>query len=500
MTRPIRCALICVLLCFAAAAGCHAASVRSAVWAGQFYPATPEALSAVIEDLLRQATEGGGRYRSPFPDAVPRAIVLPHAGYVYSGITAAHGLATLPAGGIDKVILMGPDHRVGLSRAAVSDVDGYETPLGRVPLHPDARALLTDTDLFQYSPASDRMEHSLEVVLPYLQQRLGRFSLVPVVVGQMDPQPLARRINRLLDDRTLLVVSSDLSHFLPYEQAVARDKETLALIRSGNAAALMHERDRACGSIPLAVLLEIARERGWQPSIIHYSNSGDSAGTRERVVGYAAVVFYGGSSMGNLTVSQSSAMGPDDGQALVALARQTIKEKLGLTTDPESSTQLEARLRNPIFHQPGGTFVTLKKKGQLRGCIGTLSARQPLKDDVAQNAINAAFRDPRFKPLTAAEFNQVDIEVSVLSDPQPLFYDSAEDLVKKLRPGVDGVIIQKGMRRATFLPQVWDQLPTHKAFLGHLCLKAGLPESAWKDGELEVSTYQVTYFEAPHSE
>lgn len=189
------------------------------------------------------------------------------------------------------------------------------------------------------------------------------------------------------------------------------------------------------------------------------------------------------------------AVAPEDGQALVALARQRIAETLGVITSPEASALLQERLHRPVFEKPGGTFVTLKKNGQLRGCIGSLSARQPLKEDVAQNAVNAAFRDPRFSPLTASELDQVDIEVSVLSDPQPLSYDSAEDLIQQLRPGVDGVIIQRGTRRATFLPQVWEQLPTHDAFLGHLCLKAGLPEKAWRAGDLEVSTYQVTYFD-----
>lgn len=494
--RYRRSLIIAVILTMAAAVG-HAAAIRTAVWDGRFYPDTADSLTAAITALMAQAAEGD-QGRQPRQDAVPRALVLPHAGYVYSGWTAAHGLWALPARGIDKVVLLGPDHRVGLPSAAVSDVDAYETPMGLIQVHPDAHRLLTQAALFQYSPASDRMEHSIEVILPYLQYRLGPFRLVPIVVGQAAPARLARSINSLLDERTLLVVSSDLSHYLPYDQAIARDKETLDMIVGGRVGELMHGDNRACGRLPLAVLMIIARERGWRPVVLHTSNSGDTAGPKDRVVGYAAIAYYGEAAMTEQQAALSDDLTPEQGEALVALARLTIAKKLGIPADPQSAGQIAATIDDAVFQTNKGTFVTLKKRGQLRGCIGSLSARQPLKDDVIGNAINAAFRDPRFPPLSAAEFDQVDIEVSVLSDPQPLAYASADDLVRRLRPGVDGVILQRGIRRATFLPQVWEQLPTHEAFLGHLCLKAGLPETAWRDGDLEVFTYQVTYFEEPH--
>ncbi len=493
----VRCVFIILLFGLIAVDGGHAASVRPAVWAGRFYPEDPVDLRKRIDALLRQAKNRSENPR-PVTDRVLRAIVLPHAGYIYSGLSAAHGLMVLPDSGIDKVVLLGPDHRVGLTRAAVSDVDAYETPLGRIPLHADARKLLTDAALFQASAASDRMEHSLEVLLPYLQHRLGAFELVPVVVGSVSPARLARSIESLLDERALLVISSDLSHYLPYEEAVARDRETLEWIETGNLAALMSGDNRACGSIPLAVLITIAKARGWQPTVIHYNNSGDTAGGRDRVVGYAAVAYYGGSTMGHDAPPAPVGLDTADGQLLVALARQSIARELEKETDPGAAAVLAEKLRRPVFQEPRGTFVTLKKHGQLRGCIGSLAPREPLKADVAANAVNAAFRDPRFPPLNAEELDQIVIEVSVLSTPEPLPYASGEALLKKLRRGVDGVIIKKGTRRATFLPQVWDQLPSHEAFLGHLCMKAGLPEKAWRDGDLEVFTYQVTYFEEVH--
>jgi AmmeMemoRadiSam system protein A len=181
----------------------------------------------------------------------------------------------------------------------------------------------------------------------------------------------------------------------------------------------------------------------------------------------------------------------EEGQHLLSVARQTIEEALfqnmnERTEDPGFS---------PKFSERRGTFVTLTMGGQLRGCIGHIIPQESLIEGVRANAINAAFRDPRFKPLAREEFNRIQIEVSILTEPKPLPYRDEEDLLMKLRPGVDGLIIQKGGRQATFLPQVWEQLTDKKEFLTHLCLKAGLDADEWKRGELRVSTYQVQAFE-----
>jgi AmmeMemoRadiSam system protein A len=183
------------------------------------------------------------------------------------------------------------------------------------------------------------------------------------------------------------------------------------------------------------------------------------------------------------------------GQLLVKLARSTImKELAGKSPDTESDT-LAPALQDASFQVHCGTFVTLKIQGQLRGCIGNLTSTVSVLDGVKRNAINAAFHDPRFSPLTAAELEQTEIEVSVLTTPLPLVYRQPQDLIQKLRVHVDGVIIRKGHLSATFLPQVWEQLPRPEDFLTHLCLKARLPADGWTNAELEVSTYQVQYFE-----
>lgn len=192
-------------------------------------------------------------------------------------------------------------------------------------------------------------------------------------------------------------------------------------------------------------------------------------------------------------MADTSHIDEEKGQMLVKLARQTIAERLGRpVSEPE---RIEPDKEDEIFRIRRGTFVTLTKNRQLRGCIGNLVPDKPVRDGIRENAVNAAFCDPRFPALSREELDQIDIEVSLLSEPQPLPYDDASDLFGKLRPGIDGVILRKGMCSSTFLPQVWEQLPEKETFLSHLCMKAGLSPDAWRRGDLEILTYQVQYFE-----
>lgn len=188
-------------------------------------------------------------------------------------------------------------------------------------------------------------------------------------------------------------------------------------------------------------------------------------------------------------------LSPDEGQCLVRLVRAVIADQLKRPLPDDERHSVETALQAPIFARPSGAFVTLKKKGHLRGCIGTLASSDTLRENVRRNAANAAFHDPRFPPLEAQELDQIVIEVSVLTPPAPLTYSDGDDLIGRLRPDIDGVILRKGAASATFLPQVWKQLPRCQDFLSHLCLKAGLPAQAWRDVPLDVETYQVQYFE-----
>jgi hypothetical protein len=487
ITRLLPALILALLACSAAGAE----SVRKPVRAGSFYPADPGELRKLIDRLA----QGARATAQELPDRQAlKALVLPHAGYPYSGPTAAHAARVLSENRFKTVLLMGPDHFVGFRSAAVPEAQAFESPLGEVRLHSAAADLLKQTDLFAPLPPAVDREHSLEVVLPFLQAFLKTFELIPVVVGRGDIDRLSTALLPLVDHQTLVVASSDLSHFLPYAEAQAKDRKTIDAILALDRRAVLRDHTAACGAQPLGILLTMAARFGWRPVLLNYLNSGDTAGDRSRVVGYAAIAFFGDSSM-PAAKDTSQLLTPEKGQVLVKLARSTLMEKFGCPLPPPEADQLRSALNDPVFQTPCGTFVTLKQQGQLRGCIGNLSAADSLAEGVRRNAINAAFHDPRFSPLTDRELDQVAIEVSVLTEPRRLEFSDPEDLLAKLRPNVDGVILRQGYAGATFLPQVWEQLPKKEDFLGHLCLKAGLPRDAWKRSGLEVSTYQVQYFE-----
>lgn len=464
--------------------------IRKPAVAGLWYPSEPGELLAMLTDLDHWAA---GTAISLPQGKTLKALIMPHAGFVYSGWTAAHAGRLLKTNQFQKVILMGPDHRVGFRDGAISAVDAYQTPLGRIPLHPDAAAMRAASAYFHAVKASDRLEHSLEAVIPFLQFYLKTFQMIPMVVGSTNSGQLADALMPYLDTNTLLVVSSDLSHYLSYDQARQRDDRTIRSILALDARKLASDRECACGRTPILVLLHIARKFGWQPVLLHYSNSGDTGKDRSRVVGYAAIAFFGEPDMEHskqadtvqrLTASQD--------RALINLARLSIREKLGL---PNSGSSVVADPEEPCYQVRCGTFVTLKKSGRLRGCIGNFGTAETLYNGIRKNAQKAAFSDPRFAPVSAHELSDLEISISILSNPLPLAYKDGMDLKTRLRPNIDGVIISKGQAGATFLPQVWQQLPLADDFLSHLCMKAGLAVDAWQNTPLEVFTYQVQHFE-----
>ena len=479
-----------LILCLAYFSAIEAESadyIRKSAYDGRFYPSDRSDLTHYIEELTRQVKPP--QVQLP-PQRSLKMLIMPHAGYVYSGLTAAHVSLVLRKNQFDRVIVLGPDHRVGFKGAAVSDAIAYETPLGRINLNGDAEVLRQHSDLFQAIPAADRWEHSLEVVLPFLQFYLEEFDLIPIVLGYGDINRYAEAINPLLNKNTLLVVSSDLSHYLPYSEAVAKDQETIKFILNLDDSLLLKQENAACGKIPIGVALILARRHGWRPVLLHYSNSGDAAGDRSKVVGYAAIAFYGGTTMQERMESPQR-LNNHQGQVLLKIARRAIADRLGIASvDADPNVE-----RDLAFQDQRGTFVTLTIGGQLRGCIGSLAATDSILTGVKQNAVNAAFNDPRFPALKADEFEKIDLEVSILTEPQPLAYENSSDLLKKLRVNVDGVILRKGKRSATFLPQVWNQLPQPEQFLSHLCMKAGLSADAWKKKQIDILTYQVQYFE-----
>lgn len=259
-------------------------SVRKPAVAGLFYPAEPQILHAEICGLLERASATA---------VAPKAIIVPHAGYVYSGAIAASAYARLKPvrGAIRRVVLLGPSHRVAFHGLAAPSVDFVETPLGRIALDREALRALSDLPQFLISDTAHAREHSLEVHLPFLQEVLGNFSIVPLAVGDATPAEVGAVLDRLWGGpETLIVISSDLSHYHDYETARRLDRETSRAIEQLRYQDL--DYDSACGRVPVSGLLYVAQRRGLKCETIDLRNSGDTAGARDRVVGYGAYVFH----------------------------------------------------------------------------------------------------------------------------------------------------------------------------------------------------------------
>ena len=260
-------------------------SLRPPAVAGQFYPQRGQELEVMVDELLARATTN--------TSVCPKAIIVPHAGYVYSGAVAASAYARLlPCRErIQRVVLLGPAHRVGFLGLASSSADGFRTPLGTVPLDRDALRALQDLPQLQTLDQAHALEHSLEVQLPFLQRLLGDFQLVPLVVGESRAEEVAEVLERLWGgEETLIVISTDLSHYLDYNTARQRDQASSAAITALDGEALGYED--ACGRNPLRGLLLVAKRRGMQIEVVDLRNSGDTAGPRDRVVGYGAYVLH----------------------------------------------------------------------------------------------------------------------------------------------------------------------------------------------------------------
>lgn len=466
-------------------------AIRKAAVAGMFYPNDARRLSAEVQGFLRAA----GTPQGP----APKAIIAPHAGYKYSGAVAAQVYARLTpvADRITRVVLMGPCHRVAVQGLALSGADYFETPLGRIEIDKDAENIVKDMDQVSVFAPTHQAEHALEVHLPFLQELLGDFKLVPFVVGETPPNKVAEVLKALWGGpETLIVISSDLSHFLDYDAARQIDQRTCTAITSLDAGKI--ERNGACGRFPVGGLLHLAKARGMTVETVDLKNSGDTAGTKDRVVGYGAWAFFEPQTTKrkvplNIKITrkeppaapgeaaadfeqQTKQLLAEHGPHLLALADTSIRH--GLAHAKPMALDLAAEPTPLQGH--GASFVTLKSAAkQLRGCIGSPAAHQPLARDVAANAFKAAFNDPRFKAVSADEYEKLHLSISVLSPQAPMQIKDQADLLAQLRPGVDGLVIADGGRRALFLPSVWEQLPDPAQFLAQLKRKAGMGIDHW---------------------
>ncbi|MFC1586487.1 AmmeMemoRadiSam system protein B [Fibrobacterota bacterium] len=463
--------------------------------AGSWYPGEAAALRDQLEGFSRKGPDVSSRR-----DVI--GLVLPHAGYSYSGQTAMQGLRAV---GRDykRIIVIGPSHQVFMeNRLSLPEATHYQTPLGEAPLDLEFMEKLMKHPVFMSHPGAHGREHSVQIELPLLQYTRKNFKFVPIVAGSCDRETIkeaAGIIGALIDGETLVIASSDFVHYgkrfgyVPFtrnipEQIKKLDMGAYEFIRKRDSRGFVDYRRSTgatiCGYIPIAILLDMLPEQA-EAHLVSQTTSGEMTGDYENSVSYLSVVFTG-SWRKMEKESEKAGLSEQDREQLIQLARQSIEYFLREGRIPKASdlgiaVSGEAR-------QNRAAFVTLKKKSRLRGCIGDILPRAPLYESVIENAINAAVRDHRFSRVTETELKELTISISALTVPESV------DSPDRIRIGTDGVILKKAGKRAVFLPQVapeqgWDVEET----LTHLSVKAGLSPDDWKSGA-EFQVFQAEVF------
>ncbi len=462
---------------FLSASLVRAQGLRKAVWAGAFYDEDRGVLSGRIDDFLKNVQS-----LPPFAGEV-RALVCPHAGYVYSGQTAAYAYRLVQGKSYETVVIIGPSHRHGFDGCSIYPKGGFETPLGVAEIDEALAALIARKSGFSYVAAAHQEEHSLEVQVPFIQKVLPQAKIVPIVMGY----PTRRTIYALADSldealtakKILIVASTDLSHYLSKEEAKATDAETISLVRKLDTATLISKLARGenimCGGGPVVSTLLALKKKGRpRVEVLRYS---DSSGFGGPIVGYLAAAVTVEGSLPEFSLS------PEEKSELLRLARQAIQ---GFVAEKKI---LEYRTDSPHLLVERGAFVTLKKDGHLRGCIGFIEPVLPLYETVIRAAVYAATEDTRFEPVSQEELKELELEISVLTPLKRI------DDPRSVEVGKHGLVISMGSKKGLLLPQVavenrWKA----ETFLGQACLKAGLPPDAWKKGA-EIFVFEAIVFE-----
>lgn len=457
------------------------ANIRQAAVAGQFYPGSPHLLRTAIEQLFAATP--------PVSSAKPvRALIVPHAGYLYSGATAAAAFAHLEEeADYDRVFLIGTSHQALFDGIAVARAHSFSTPLGDVACDHETTEKLRTNPLFAFDSAVHLTEHSLEVALPFLQVRLKKpFSIVPLLMGTDRPETCRKAalvLGEWFNGRNLFVISTDFSHYPDARTATETDARTSELVAKGDPNELhrwLHEIKQLknkklatamCGAGAVMTLMNLCKtEQNLQMIPLHYSHSGE-AGAKDltRVVGYQSMMVV---SDETLFASES------EKRWLLGLARRAIENHITRETGEVADTEPYEKIGDQVM----GIFVSIYTNGALRGCIGRLEPKIPLRRLIAEMTVAAAFSDTRFKPIKASDLQQLEIEISLLTPLRRI--DRAEDF----EPGKHGIFIRSGYRSGTFLPQVANSTGWNRMELLSHCSeqKAGLGREGWKTAELYV--------------
>jgi len=459
---------------------------------GSFYPSNPVEIKRMLKLYFDKAPVRPA-------DQDVRAIITPHAGYVFSGEVAAAAFNQLdPTKEYKTIFILGSSHRNSFQGGSIYSIGNYTTPLGTVPTDLEtAKKLADENKILGYDPQYHQSEHSIEVQVPFLQYYLKPgFKIVPVLLGTQDPatcEKIAKALKPYFLPENIFVISTDFSHYPEYSAAVKTDKQIADAIVTNdpgkflNAVESCTEKNisnlaTGCCSWPSVITLMFLTEKN--PDLAYkevlYKNSGDTEyGEKDRVVGYYALSVLQ-QKTNSFTLNQS------DKNELLRIARSTIDVYLKENRIPE----IDGSTLSPGLKTKVGVFVTLKKAGELRGCIGHFEADKPLFKIVQQMAVSSSTQDYRFSAVTSDELKSIDIEISVLTPMQKITD------VNKIRLGTDGIYIKKGSRAGTFLPQVaTDTGWSLEDFLGYCARdKAGIGWDGWKDRDSEIYIYQAIVF------
>jgi AmmeMemoRadiSam system protein B/AmmeMemoRadiSam system protein A len=426
------------------------------------------------------------------------ALVAPHAGYVYSGPVAAYSYALLKGRKFDRVVVIAPSHYEAFGFSSVYDGAAYTTPFGQIPVDQAFAAKLAKASplirlsAVGHAPSADRPEHAIEVQLPFLQRVLGQFQLVPVIMGDQSydaSRALGAALGQMIQGGdTLIVASSDLSHYHRYDEAAKLDRKTLKAIEEYDYFNLSRNLElqvwEACGGGPVVATMIAAERLGaTQAKVLRYANSGDVTGDRSRVVGYGAVALVRAAA-GGKSEEAAFSLSLAEKELLLRIARRSVEAAVRENKAYECSAG-----GFDALERERGAFVTLTKRGQLRGCIGYVSPLKPLYMTVRDVAMMAALRDNRFRPVARDELDDLEYEISVLS---PLHHVQA---IQEIRVGQDGLLIHEDGREGLLLPQVaaeekWDRA----TFLEQVCYKAGLRPRSWENPDADLFRFTALVF------
>lgn len=439
--------------------------IKSASVAGKFY-------SDDKKELLSQINFFEKACRNDYPNTT-RAVIVPHAGYVYSGKVAYEGIKYLDKK-IKNVFIIAPPHYISVKTIALSGYEAWETTLGEIELNKEIICELIENFGCEINDFAFEDEHSVEVQVPFVQTHLPNIKIIPILAGDKD---MVEKIisNYWNDKENGFIISSDLSHFHTFNEAEKIDSLTAEMIEANDVEKF--DYSQACGAVGICALANFAKSKNYSLIRINMLNSGDVTAEKSRVVGYGSWMLFEGEK------------------------NKFIKEYFSKFVIDTCKKSIMAKFENKIpdfkkipavFEENGACFVTLEKDDDLRGCIGSVIAHRALIDDLINNAQSSAFSDARFQPLKVDEFDDLCINVSLLSSPEKMSFEDEEDLLNEIRPNIDGIIIKDGIYQAVYLPSVWEQIPDKVDFLKSLKIKAGMPPNHFS-ATFEAYRYTTEY-------